>query len=69
VYPLTKVKHKPGIEKSVVDAKYSKEAFLDAAKDGKERLLLKLLLDDKMSYTKDEVVKIVKNWKSKEVKS
>jgi alpha-galactosidase/6-phospho-beta-glucosidase family protein len=69
VYPLTKVKPKPGIEKSVEVAKYSKEAFMDAAKDGKERLLLKLLLDDKTSYSKDEVVKVVKDWKSKEVKS
>lgn len=49
--------------------KFSKSAFVDAAKEGKERLLLVMLLEDEISYTKDEVAKIVKEWKSKEVKA
>lgn len=64
-----KAKPKTSIEETVKVSKYSKEAFLDATKDSKERLLLKMLLADKMSYTKDEVLKVVKDWKSKEVKS
>lgn len=47
--------------------KYSKFAFVDAAKDGKERLLLMTLLEDEKSYSKDEVDKILKDWKSKVV--
>lgn len=49
--------------------KYSKAAFLDAAKDTNERLLLNALLNDGTSYGKEEVSKLVAAWKSKEVKS
>lgn len=48
--------------------KYSKSAFVDAARDSKERLELKMLLEDGKSYTQDEVTKAVKDWKTKEVK-
>lgn len=48
--------------------KYSKSAFVDAAKDSKERLEFKMLLEDGKSYTQDEVAKVVKEWQSKEVK-
>ena len=48
--------------------KYSKSAFVDAARDSKERLELKMLLEDGKSYTQDEVAKATKDWKSKEVK-
>ena len=49
--------------------KYNKDAFVDAAKNGKERLLLKMLLKDGESYAKEDVTKVVKDWKSKEVKA
>ncbi|TCJ01494.1 hypothetical protein [Cytobacillus praedii] len=45
--------------------KFSKTAFVDAAKDGKERLLLMMLLEDEKSYAKEEVTKILKDWKIK----
>lgn len=48
--------------------KYSKTAFLDAAKDNKERLLLDALLQDDKSYTKEEVEKVAKAWKSKPIR-
>ncbi|MCJ8008902.1 hypothetical protein ACFFF5_21035 [Lederbergia wuyishanensis] len=48
--------------------KYSKEAFLNAAKNNNERLLLNVLLRDNQSYTKEDVEKTVKTWKNKEVK-
>lgn len=54
--------------KSDVKQKFSKSAFVDAAKNGKERLLIMTLLDDEKSYTKDEVAKIIKDWKSKVIK-
>lgn len=47
---------------------YSKSAFVDAARDSKERLELKMLLEDGKSYAQDEVAKVVKEWKTKEVK-
>lgn len=49
-------------------AKYSKSAFVDAAADRKERLLLMTLLDEKKTYSKEEVEKAVKAWKSKAIK-
>lgn len=49
------------------EQKYSKSAFVDAAKDSKERLLLMTLLKDGTSYTKDQVEKVIKDWKSKAV--
>jgi hypothetical protein len=55
--------------KSEDKQQFSKSAFLDAAKDKKERLLIQTLLDDGTSYSKDEVSKILKEWKSKEVKA
>lgn len=48
--------------------KYSKTAFLDAAIDSNERLLLDTLLQDGTSYTKDDVAKVVEAWKSKPIK-
>lgn len=48
--------------------KYSKSAFVDAAKDSKERLELKMLLKDDKTYTQDEVAKAVKAWKSKAIR-
>lgn len=48
---------------------YSKSAFLDAAKDSTERLLLNVLLNDQKKYSKDEVEKLVNDWKAKEVKA
>jgi hypothetical protein len=53
--------------KSESKQKFSKSAFVDAAKDGKERLLLMTLLEDEKSYAKEEVAKILKDWKSKVV--
>lgn len=47
--------------------KYSKIAFLDAASDNKERLLLNTLLQNDKSYTKEEVEKIAEAWKSKNI--
>jgi len=61
-------KSKPIVEKSEEVAKYSKEAFLDASKDSKERLLLNVLLKDGQSYSKEHVAATLKDWKSKELK-
>lgn len=62
-------KNESSKEKTVEVAKYSKSAFLDAAKDSKERLLLNTLLKDDQTYTKEYVEKSVEEWKSKEVKA
>lgn len=61
-------KNKQIEEKTEVADKYSKEAFLDAAKDSNERLLLNVLLTDGQSYSKDHVATTLKDWKSKELK-
>lgn len=48
--------------------KYRKQAFIDAASTRKERLILKVVLDESKQYTTDDVKNIVKEWKQKEVK-
>ncbi|MGM7683544.1 hypothetical protein ACSVDA_15500 [Cytobacillus sp. Hm23] len=50
------------------DQKYSKSAFIDAASK-KERFVLQAVLIDGESYTKKDVEKLAKEWKSKEVKA
>lgn len=55
--------------KSAEKPKYSKSAFVDATKDSKEKLLLKMLLKDKTSYTQDEVAKLINEWKVKTVRN
>jgi hypothetical protein len=57
------------LTKITENQKFSKEAFVDAAKNSKDRLLLKMLLKDGESYAKEDVTKVVKDWKSKEVKA
>ncbi|MEK4403443.1 hypothetical protein MKZ26_03230 [Sporosarcina sp. FSL K6-6792] len=47
--------------------KYSKSAFVEAAEESKERLILQVILADNKTYTKDEVAKLVEAWKSKKV--
>lgn len=47
---------------------YGKQAFIDAAKDSKERLVLQVVLDDEKKYTPNDVKSIVSEWKKKEVK-
>jgi hypothetical protein len=48
---------------------FSKSAFVNEAKDGKERLILQVVLKDDEAYSKAEVEKKLKEWKSKEVKA
>lgn len=48
--------------------KFGKEAFLNAAENTKDRLVLQVVLEDGKTYTKAEAEKIVKAWKQKEVK-
>lgn len=48
--------------------KFGKEAFVNAAKTTKDRLVLQVVLEDGKTYTKTEVDKIVKDWKQKEAK-
>lgn len=48
--------------------RFSKSAFLDAADSNKDQLILQVVLEDKKSYTRDEVVSKVEAWKKKEVK-
>ncbi|KAA0944074.1 hypothetical protein FQ087_18280 [Sporosarcina sp. ANT_H38] len=48
---------------------YSKIAFLEAAVDGNESVLLRVVLEDGKTYTKDEVAELVAAWKTKEVKT
>lgn len=51
------------------EQKYSKTAFVEVAADGKERLILQIVLDDGESYSKDEATEKVAEWKKKEVKA
>ncbi|MED4377984.1 hypothetical protein P9274_20210 [Schinkia azotoformans] len=55
-------------EKVIKQQKFSKEAFLNAAKNTQERLVIQIVLQDGTSYTKAEAEKLVNNWKKKEVK-
>lgn len=55
------------IKKPVVK-KYSKTAFVNSSKTSKERLELASVLEDEKTYTKDEVTKIIRDWKNREVK-
>lgn len=48
---------------------YSKSAFVEAAADGNENVLLRVVLKDGKTYTKDEVAELVTAWKTKEVKT
>lgn len=48
--------------------KFGKEAFLNAAENTKDRLVLQIVLEDGQSYSKADADKIVKAWKQKEVK-
>lgn len=47
---------------------YSKEAFVDAAEEGKEKLILQVALKDGQSYTKEAAAEIVTAWKTREVR-
>lgn len=58
---MTKAKTTPG-------QKFGKAAFLNAAKNTNERLLLQVILKDGTTYTKEEVAKLVEGWRKKEVK-
>lgn len=51
------------------EQKYNKSAFIDAAADSKERIILQIVLEDGKSYAKDDVAKKVSAWKTKEVKA
>ena len=55
-------------ETTKTERKYSKTAYLDAETNSKERLLLNTLLEDGEYYSKDEVSKAIKQWKSKVIK-
>ncbi|QNK89438.1 hypothetical protein H7992_07170 [Sporosarcina sp. resist] len=46
---------------------YSKEAFVESATDGKESLILQVILEDGKSYSKEKVTEMVTAWKSKKV--
>lgn len=48
--------------------KFGKEAFINAAENTKEKLIIRVVLADGETYTKAEADKLVKNWKQKEVK-
>lgn len=56
------------VKKEVKTQKFGKEAFLNAAENTKDRLVLQIVLEDGQTYTKTEADKIVKAWKQKEVK-
>ena len=47
---------------------YSKSAFVEAAENNKEQLILQLVLEEDKKYTQQEVTEIVTAWKKKEVK-
>ncbi|MET3657836.1 hypothetical protein [Sporosarcina psychrophila] len=47
--------------------KYSKSAFVEAATESKERLILQVILADDKTYTKDDAAELVEAWKSKQV--
>lgn len=53
--------------KQLKTQKFSKEAFLNAAENKKDRLILQVVLEDIGIYTRAEVTKLVKAWKNKEV--
>ncbi|GIN37796.1 hypothetical protein [Heyndrickxia oleronia] len=55
--------------KTASGQKFGKTAFLNAAKNTNERLLLQVILQDGTTYTKEEVAKLVEDWKKKEVKA
>lgn len=48
---------------------YNKEAFVDAAENSKDGLVLQVILEDGESYSKDDVEKLVEKWNSKKVES
>ncbi|MEK3886528.1 hypothetical protein [Bacillus sp. FSL K6-3431] len=48
--------------------KYSKSAFIEAEDSSNKKILLGVILEDEKSYTKEEVKKLEKAWKHKEVK-
>lgn len=48
--------------------RYSKSAFVDAAENNKEKLIIQVVLDEDEKYTQQEVVEKVDAWKKKEVK-
>ncbi|KEF40411.1 hypothetical protein M670_00437 [Schinkia azotoformans MEV2011] len=54
-------------EQEATPQKFSKEAFLDASKSTQERLILQIVLQDDVSYTKEDVEKLVGDWKKKPV--
>lgn len=54
---------------NAIEKKYSKSAFIDAAKDSKERLLINALLQDNVTYTRNDVKQKIAEWKTKEVKA
>lgn len=47
---------------------YSKSAFVDAAENNKEKLIMQVVLEEDKKYTPQEVSEIVNAWKKKEVK-
>ncbi|WP_342505623.1 hypothetical protein [Sporosarcina sp. FSL K6-2383] len=47
---------------------FSKTAFIEAETNNNGRNLLQVLLKEDKTYTQDEVAKLVKDWKKKEVK-
>ena len=47
---------------------YSKSAFVDAAENNKEKLIIQVVLDEDEKYTQQEVAEKVEAWKKKEVK-
>lgn len=49
--------------------KFGKAAHLFYASNINDRLLLDVLLEEDKKYTKTEVIKIVRDWKQKEVKA
>ena len=46
---------------------YGKAAFIDAAQDGKEKLILQVALADGQTYTREAAAEIVSAWKTREV--
>lgn len=62
---MTKAKE---VKKQPVQQTYGKEAFIDAATESKEKMILRVALEDGKSYTKEAVAEIVSAWKTKEVK-
>lgn len=48
-------------------SKFSKAAFLNAAKDPNERIIYEVVLKDEQSYTKEEADNLIDAWKKKGV--